>query len=42
MDETKFLEDALGNEVVEQERTSEYYEESDGVLDTQYVGGGED
>ena len=29
VDETKFLEDALGGEVLEQERTSEYYEQGD-------------
>ena len=37
--ETKFLEDALGGGVLEQEKTSEYYEEGQsGYLD-QYTGG---
>ena len=29
LDETKFLEAALGGEVVEQEKTGEYYEQSE-------------
>jgi len=41
LDETKFLEDALGNAVVERERTSEYYEQSEGVDSSVYVGDGE-
>ena len=42
LDETRFLEDALGGGVIEQERTSEYYEESDYTSDQQYAGSGED
>jgi hypothetical protein len=30
INETKFLEEALGGGVLEQEKTSEYYEESEG------------
>jgi hypothetical protein len=30
LDETKFLEAALGGDVVEQEKTAEYYEEQEG------------
>jgi len=30
LDETKFLEQALGGAVVEQEKTSEYFEQSEG------------
>jgi len=29
LNETRFLEDALGGEVVEQEKTGEYYEQSE-------------
>ena len=29
MDETKFLEEALGGEILEQEKTSEYYDEAE-------------
>lgn len=42
MDETKFLEDALGGGVLEQERTPEYYEQGEDNYSTQYVGDGED
>ena len=41
-DETQFLEDALGGGVLEQEHTPEYYEQGEGVHDSQYVGDGED
>jgi hypothetical protein len=41
VDETRFLEDAVG-EVREQERTSEYYEESEKDAATRHVGGDED
>ena len=37
IDETKFLEEAIG-EVVDQERTSEYYEEGEGAYVSQYSG----
>ncbi len=40
--ETKFLEDALGNAVVERERTTEYYEQSEGQGAAVYVGDGEE
>jgi hypothetical protein len=42
IDETKFLEQALGGEaaVVAQEKTSEYYEQSEGYVST-WAGGGE-
>jgi hypothetical protein len=42
IDETRFLEEALGNTVVERERTSEYYEQSDREGAGVYVGGGEE
>jgi hypothetical protein len=34
IDETKFLEQALGGEVVDQQKTGEYYEESEGYVST--------
>ncbi len=40
--ETKFLEDALGNAIVERERTTEYYEQSEGAGAGVYVGDGEE
>jgi hypothetical protein len=42
LDETKFLEEALGGGVLERERTSEYYEESDVSTGSIYAGSGED
>lgn len=42
IDETKFLEEALGGLVLEHERTSEFYEESDNVGAGHWVGGKED
>jgi len=43
LDETKFLEDALGGEVLERERTPEFYEQGVGGGVSQYVGAdGED
>ncbi len=42
MDETKFLEDALGGQVLDQELTPEYYEQSEGDYSSQYIGDGED
>ena len=41
IDETKFLEDALGGEVVERQKTSEYYEQSEGYVST-WTGEGRD
>lgn len=40
--ETKFLEDALGNEVSDREKTSEYYEESQSGYLSQHSGGSDD
>jgi hypothetical protein len=34
LDETKFLEQALGGEVLEQQKTGEYYEQSEGYVST--------
>ena len=42
LDETKFLEDALGGGVLEQEKTSEYYEEGAGVGVSAWASSGED
>ena len=42
MDETKFLVEALGNSVVEQERTTEYYEQSERATQKAAVGTGEE
>jgi hypothetical protein len=39
--ETKFLEDALGGAVVEQQKTGEYYEQSEGYVST-WSGEGKD
>ena len=41
LDETKFLEAALGGEVVERQKTSEYYEQSEGYVST-WTGEGRD
>ena len=41
LDETKFLEDALGGEVVERQKTSEFYEQSEGYVST-WTGEGRD
>ena len=43
LDETKFLEQALGGDaaVLDQQRTSEYYEQSEGYVST-YAGEGKD
>ena len=40
--ETAFLEEALGNAVVERERTTEYYEQADGEGAHAYVTDGEE
>ena len=32
LDETKFLEEALGNAVIDQQKTGEYYEGSEGYV----------
>ena len=37
VDETKFLEDALGNTIESRELTDEYYEQSQGVTQTNKV-----
>jgi hypothetical protein len=39
--ETKFLEQALGGDVVDQQKTSEYYEGSEGYVST-WAGEGKD
>ena len=41
MDETQFLEQALGGGVLEQEKTSEYYEQAEGYASV-YTGEGGD
>lgn len=41
LDETKFLEQALGGGVTEQQKTGEYYEQSEGYGSV-YVGEGQD
>jgi hypothetical protein len=41
MDETKFLEQALGGEVISQEKTAEFYEQSDGYSSV-WTGGNKD
>ena len=42
LDETKFLEEAVGGEVLVQERTSEYYEETESNTASAWAGTGED
>jgi hypothetical protein len=41
LDETKFLEQALGGGVIEQQKTGEYYEQSEGYTSV-YGGEGKD
>ena len=41
LDETKFLEQALGGGVLEQEKTAEFYEQSEGYASV-YTGEGSD
>jgi hypothetical protein len=41
LDETKFLEQALGGEVVDQQKTSEFYEQSEGYSSV-WTGGNKD
>ena len=41
LDETKFLEQALGGAVVDQQKTSEYYEQSEGYSSV-WAGEGKD
>jgi hypothetical protein len=41
LDETKFLEEALGGGVIEQQKTGEYYEQSEGYSSV-YTGEGQD
>ncbi|WP_428268841.1 DUF2997 domain-containing protein [Haliangium sp.] len=42
LDETKFLEEALGGGVIEQERTPEYYQQPDESYISSYAGGDDD
>ena len=42
LDETKFLTEALGESVIEQERTTEYYEQSERATQSAWAGTGED
>jgi len=42
LDETRFLEEALGGGVLEQERTSEYYEQGESSYASSYIGGSGD
>jgi hypothetical protein len=39
LSETKFLEEALGGEVIDQQRTSEFYEGTEGYVSTWASGG---
>ena len=41
LDETKFLEQALGGGVIDQQKTGEYYEQSEGYTSV-YTGEGKD
>jgi len=41
LDETKFLEQALGGEVIDQQKTSEFYEQSEGYSSV-WTGGNKD
>jgi hypothetical protein len=41
LDETKFLEQALGGGVIDQQKTGEYYEQSEGYVST-WSGEGKD
>ena len=41
LSETKFLEQALGNDVVDQQKTAEFYEGSEGYVST-WAGEGKD
>ena len=41
IDETKFLEQALGGEILVREPTTEYYEQGEGVAASQYASDGE-
>jgi len=42
LDETKFLEQALGGGVIEQQKTGEFYEQSEGYVSTYTGGEGQD
>ena len=42
LEETKFLEEAVGGEVLVQERTTEYYEETETSSASAWAGTGED
>jgi hypothetical protein len=41
LSETKFLEDALGGDVIDRQKTSEFYEQSEGTVST-WAGEGKD
>jgi len=41
LDETKFLEQALGGEVIDQQKTTEFYEQSEGYSSV-WTGGSKD
>ena len=41
LDETRFLEQALGGEIVDQQKTSEFYEQNEGYVST-WAGEGKD
>ena len=42
LDETRFLEQALGGGVLEQEKTAEYYQQSESGYVSAYAGGDDD
>jgi hypothetical protein len=42
LDETKFLEEALGGEVIEREKTTEYYEAGESSYVSNYSGSDDD
>lgn len=42
LDETQFLEEALGGEVLDRQKTSEYYEQSEGSAAAAWSGEGRD
>lgn len=42
LDETKFLEQALGGGVIDQQKTGEYYEQTEGYVSSYQGGEGQD
>ena len=42
LDETKFLEEAVGGEVLVRERTTEYYEQTESSTQSAWAGSGEE